>query len=102
MGLVICPEHGNGFLFVCPHVITAIEEGTPCHGIQRLAYTYADPLLADFVLACWFCPQCITCESLPPTGAVMNEGDEFFNNISNLYRPTCPGCFEKWRSHEFG
>ena len=46
MGLVVCPKHGNGFMFVCPHVSDAVVAGEACHGIQHLAFTDADPELA--------------------------------------------------------
>ena len=100
MGLVVCPKHGNGFLFVCPHVFTCVYDGTTCRGIQYL--TYEDAELAEFKLACWFCPQCIEENHLPPDGSIVLDDDEFTNRTNELYRPMCPGCFEDWRTQGLG
>jgi hypothetical protein len=103
MGLVVCPKHGNGFLFVCPHVAAAVFAGSPCRGIQHLAYTAAnDPELADLELAGWFCPQCIEDNHLPPSGTAAPDPDGFLEGTSALYRPVCPGCFQEWRVKGLG
>ena len=102
MGLVVCPKHGNGFMFVCPHISEAVVAGQPCHEIQYLSYTDAGPELAGFELACWFCPQCMQDHKLPPNGTVIAEGDDFMNGTSELYRPMCPGCFKDWRAQGLG
>jgi len=98
MGVVLCPKHGRGFLFVCPHVSDAIHAGKPCPGIEYLAYTDADPELAGIELAGWFCPRCIQDDDLPPNGTVFADGDDFMSVRSALYRPVCPRCFEEWRN----
>ena len=100
MGLVVCPIHGNGFLFVCPHISTAVIAHSPCPGIQYLAYTAADDPALE--LACWFCPLCITDNHLPPNGTAILEADELMNANGALYRPMCPGCFNDWQVHEVG
>jgi hypothetical protein len=102
MGLVVCPKHGNGFMFVCPHVCEAVLAEQPCHEIRYLAYTDADPELSDIELACWFCPRCIDDHGLPPNGTVIADGDEFMNRTNLLYRPMCPGCIEDWRALGLG
>jgi hypothetical protein len=102
MGLVVCPKHGNGFMFVCPHVSEAVVAGQPRHGMQYLSYTDANPLLAGMDLACWFCSECIRDHQLPPNGTVMAEGDDFMNDKGALYTPMCPGCFEDWRALGLG
>jgi hypothetical protein len=102
MGLVVCPKHGNGFLFVCPHVGAAVSAGQPCHGIQYLVYTAADPDLAGIELAGWFCPRCIEDHHLPPTGTSIAESDDFLKTTAALYRPVCPGCFKDWQAQGHG
>lgn len=90
MGLVVCVEHGNGFMFVCPHVAEAVLSAHPCLGIEFREYE--DP--PEVIVGCWFCPACIKVNNLPPTGERVS--DEFLNRTSELYRPMCPGCFRKW------
>jgi hypothetical protein len=103
MGLVVCSKHGNGFMFVCPHIVTAVRSASACPDIQHLAYTAADdPELDDIELACWFCPQCIEDNHLPPNGRAVPDADEFINVTSALYRPMCPGCFKDWRAQGLG
>lgn len=98
MGLVVCPKHGRGFImFVCPHVVTAIFSSTACRGIQHLAYK--DPELPEMEWACWFCPECIDENHLPPNGTAMPDLDRL---ISPLYRPVCPGCFKDWQGQGLG
>jgi hypothetical protein len=96
MGLVICPKHGNGFLFVCPHVVAAVESGSSCPGLEYRSYT--DPELEGIELGCWFCPECIAEHRLPPTGTAIPNPEGFLNRTSALYRPMCPGCFEEWQN----
>ncbi len=99
MGLVVCPKHGNGFLFVCPHVAAAVRAGAPCPGIEYRSYTAADhPGLAGLALGCWFCPACIARHRMPPTGTAILDADVFLARTSELYRPMCPGCFAEWRA----
>src|SRR4030095_11173327 len=93
MGLVVCPKHGNGFMFVCPEVADAVRASAPCPGIAQLAH-YADDE-PELVLECWFCPACVTRYGLPPSGAVP---DSFLDTHSALYRPMCPECFGEWQS----
>lgn len=106
MGIICCPRHGNGFmgfLFVCPHVVTAVLASSVCRGIQSLAYAVDDPELTDdFELTCWFCPQCIEENQLPQDGAVFSNLDGFLNRTSGLYRPMCPECFKEWQAQGLG
>jgi hypothetical protein len=102
MGLVVCPKHGNGFMFVCPHVGEAIVSGRTCPGIEYLAYTDADPELQGVQLDCWICPRCVSDHKLPPNGTVIADGDCFMNRTAAIYRPMCPGCFKDWRSQGLG
>jgi hypothetical protein len=94
MGLVVCPKHGNGFMFVCPEVTVAVRASAPCPGIVRLAHQAEDG--PELVLACWFCPACVADHRLPPSG-VVPDPDKFLNAYSALYRPMCPKCFEEWQ-----
>jgi hypothetical protein len=98
MGLVVCPKHGNGFMFVCQHVADAVLSGLPRPGIQHLAYTAADPDFEGFELGCWFCPQCIASRQLPPSGTVIVDEETFLTQSDGLYRPICPGCFQEWQA----
>ncbi len=102
MGIIRCPRHGNGFMFVCPHVVTAVLASSACRGIQYLAYATDDPELADIKLACWFCPQCIEENHLPQNGTVVPDPDSFLNRTSSLYRPLCPECFKEWQAQGLG
>ena len=95
MGLVACPKHGNGFMFVCPHVGEAVVAGRACQGIEFFGCTDADPELSGFGLDCWFCPQCFSDHELPPNGTVIAD-DDFMNRTASLYCPMCPGCFKDW------
>lgn len=105
MGLVICPKHGNGFMFVCPHICAAVDGGEPCHGIEHHAVDYsdADPDL-DIELECWFCPKCIQVLGLSVNGRNerMADGEDFVNRTAGLYRPMCPVCFNDWRERRLG
>jgi hypothetical protein len=89
-------------MFVCPHIVTAVLSGSPCSGIHYLAYTAADdPELDDIELACWlacwFCPQCVEDNHLPPNGTAVQNAEDFIDLTCALYRPMCPGCFKEWR-----
>ena|SRR5690242_10076228 len=98
MGLVICPKHGNGFMYVCPHVVSAVLSAAPCPGVEYFAYfAKDDPELEGIYLAGWFCPQCVAAHAFPPSGTAVAEADGFFHRTSALYRPMCPGCFDEWR-----
>lgn len=100
MGLVVCPKHGNGFMFVCPHVSTAVHTGSQCRGIRLLVYIDADiEDIEDIELACWFCPQCVADHHLPPNGTVLSDPVGYMNTTSHLYRPMCPGCFAEWQAN---
>jgi len=99
MGVVACPKHGKGLLFVCPHISTAVINGQSCHEIRYVVYPDADPV--SFELGCWFCPCCIEEHSLPPTGTTLLDGD-FKDGTSGLCRPMCPGCFEDWQLQGLG
>jgi hypothetical protein len=92
MGLVVCPKHGNGFMFVCPHVAEAVLSDGPCGGIQKLGHWIED--LREAPIHCWFCPQCISDYQIPPSGAVTE--DWAYGVPSDLHRPMCPGCFSEW------
>jgi hypothetical protein len=102
MGLVICPKHGRGFMFVCPHISEAVIAGQPCRGIEYVSYTAADPELADLEWACWFCPRCMQDHELSPNGTVLANFDEFMKRTAALYRPMCPGCFKDWDAQGLG
>lgn len=102
MGLINCPRHGTGFMFVCPHVSNAIVAGVSCPGIQRLAFTDANADLSGIELACWFCPACVQLFELPPGGAAIADGDGFLSRTGAIYRPMCPGCFDDWRTRGLG
>src|ERR1019366_5308596 len=94
MGVVVCAKHGRGFMFVCPHVVNAIDTSSPCCGIELRQYP--DPEVPELgSWDCWFCSRCITEYALPATGTIMT--DDFLNRTSSLYRPMCPGCFRVWR-----
>lgn len=96
--LVVCPKHGNGGIFVCPHVVAAVATSEPCPGVEYLCYTAADdPELSDIKLGCWFCARCVADHKLPPNGTAMANPDDFLNAKSALYRPMCPGCFKEWQ-----
>src|SRR5687767_14674203 len=98
MGLVICPKHGNGFMFVCPHVVDAVYFDKPCRGIEPLTYSSSDSGLTGIELKGWFCPQCIRDYKLPPDGAAVDDTDDFLNRTSTIYRPMCPGCLAEWQT----
>jgi hypothetical protein len=102
MGLVVCQKHGNGFMFVCPHVRDAVAARESCHGIEYLTYTNAELELDGIELACWFCPACIQDNQLPVSGTVIVDGEEFMKRTGRLYRPMCPGCFNDWRDQVLG
>jgi hypothetical protein len=38
MGLVLRTKHGQGFMFVCPHVAAAIRERSLCPGMEWRIY----------------------------------------------------------------
>ena len=96
--LVVCPKHGKGALFVCPHVVAAVAASKPCPGVKYLCDTAADdPELNDVELGCWFCPQCVADHQMPPNGTALANPDDFMNGKSALYRPMCPGCFKEWQ-----
>src|SRR5438067_8632988 len=98
MAMVVCPKHGNGAVFVCPHVVKAVLTGGPCPGVEYRSYAAADdPELEDVSLGCWFCPQCVADYQLPPNGTAVANPDEQLGRTSGLYCPICPGCFEDWR-----
>jgi hypothetical protein len=97
MALVICSKHGNGALFVCPHVVRAMQLGSPCPGIEYRQYSAADdPELEGVELGCWFCAGCRSEHRLPPSGP-LDDPDEFLNSKGGLYRPMCPECFDEWK-----
>jgi len=102
MGLIICPQHGSGFMYVCPHVSEAVVAREPCRGILRHTYTGADLAFAGIELACWFCPRCVQDHPLPPNGTVIADDNDFMNGKGALYRPMCPGCFNDWRAQGLG
>lgn len=93
MGLVVCPKHDNGFMFVCPEIAESVRASAPCPGIVRLAHHAEDG--PELALECWFCPACVARYRLPPSGSVP-DADGFLNTHSALYRPMCPGCFNAW------
>src|SRR6478752_3106476 len=92
MGMVVCPKHGNGFMFVCPHVADAVQCDRACGGIRQLSHWIDD--LPEVVIGCWYCPQCVSEHQIPPSGSV-TEG-EAFRMPSSIHMPMCPGCFEEW------
>ena len=96
MGLVVCGKHGNGFMFVCPHVRDAILEDGPCDGIQQLCHSIND--LPELENCCWYCPHCIAEYRIPPSGIVTDE--EAFSVPSEVHRPMCPGCFDEWLTRQ--
>lgn len=95
MGLVICPKHGNGFMFVCPHVSGAVLANSPCPGIELRAYRMFEDDDTDYTkIECWFCPQCIATYHIPDGSPVADE--DYIERTHELYRPMCPGCFSEW------
>jgi hypothetical protein len=97
MGLVVCPKHGNGFLFVCPHIVAAVLSDAACPGVEYLGYFAKDDQdLEGLELGCWFCPECVAEHNLPPSGTTFLDPDGL-RIPSALYRPMCPGCFDEWR-----
>jgi len=96
--LVVCEQHGNGFMFVCPHVATAISNGSACRDIRHLDFKAPhDEDLADLTLDGWFCNHCVEEHQLPIDGFVA-DADSFLDNTNDIFRPMCPGCFEDWRA----
>ena len=98
MGLVVCEQHGGGFMYVCPHVVAAISTDSARRDIRYLEFAASDDEeLADLTLAGWFCACCIDGYHLPTDGCV-TDADSFLEGASAVFRPMCPGCFEDWRS----
>lgn len=100
MGLVVCRKHGNAFLYVCPHVVEAVQSNSPCRGIEYRVYSAANVGLEGFELGCWFCPTCIADHALPPIGTALADPDPYLIVTNSLYRPMCPGCFDDWRASD--
>ncbi|QDU19871.1 hypothetical protein [Urbifossiella limnaea] len=100
MGIVICPKHGHGFLYNCPHLVAAVVAHSPLPGVEYLEYAPSDD--PAFLIGCWYCPACVAAHCLPPSGSVPFDSEKFPEGVSPLLQPMCPECFRQWRAAGLG
>lgn len=100
VGIVVCPEHGHGFMYNCPHLVVAVVTKSPLPGVEYREYgSDEDP---TFRIGCWFCPACLETHHLPPSGSMAFDADGFPPSAASLCQPMCPGCFQEWRAAGHG
>jgi hypothetical protein len=96
MGMVGCPKHGRGFMYNCPHLISAVTNGSRCAGAVYREYAMSDD--RSFRIGCWYCPACVEAHHLPPSGTVPFDSQQFPESVASLLQPMCPGCFQEWQA----